>query len=202
MSLPIELPSFSRRPIGLIVAAFVVLMTIFQALPPEQQHLLRYDRVAILNGDYYRLVSGHFIHLGWQHYALNMLGLVLGTWLFGPDRAPLEWTIAGVVLAFICGLGLLLFSPDVRWCVGLSGVLHGFMILGFGGWALAGDRVALALLVIVIAKMTWEQLGGAMPWEATLAGGRVITDAHVWGAVGGGIFLAAAVGLQLRRRSV
>ena len=202
MSLPIELPSFSRRPIGLIVAAFVLLMAVFQALPAEQRDWLRYDRDAILAGQYYRLVSGHFVHLGWQHFALNIAGLVLGTWLFGPDRPPLEWTLAGIVLALLCGAGLLLFSPEVRWCVGLSGVLHGFMSLGFGGWALAGDRVALALLAIVIVKMTWEQLGGAMPWEASLAGGRVITDAHVWGAVGGGLFLAGATALRLRRRPV
>ncbi|MBM4196448.1 MAG: rhombosortase [Gammaproteobacteria bacterium] len=200
MSLPIELQRFSLRPIASIVAAFVLVMTVLQALPEPLQDLLRYDREAILAGEMYRLVTGHFVHLGWQHYALNMAGLVLGTWLFGPDRHPLEWTLAGILLALACGSGLLAFSPDVLWCVGLSGVLHGFMILGFGGWALAGDRLALALLVIVIVKMTWEQLGGAMPWEAALSGGRVVTDAHVWGAAGGGIFLAVASALRLRQR--
>jgi rhomboid family GlyGly-CTERM serine protease len=202
MALLIEQPGFSLRPIGLIVAGFVALMTLFQALPAATQDLLRYDREAVLAGEYYRLLSGNFVHLGWQHYALNIAGLALGTYLFGGDRHPLDWTLAGLVLSVVVGLGLLAYSPDVRWCVGLSGVLHGFMILGFGGWALAGDRLALGLLVIVIGKMTWEQIGGSMPWESALAGGRVVTDAHLWGAIGGGAYLAVSSALALRRRRV
>lgn len=184
----------------MVVAVSMAVMALAQGLPLDWQHALRYDRHAILAGDYYRLVSGHFVHLGWSHLALNLAGLGLGTWLFGADRSPAWWLGATFVSALACGLGLLLWSPEVRWCVGLSGVLHGLMVVGFGGWALAGDRWALALLAVVVGKMTWEQFGGDMPWEAALAGGRVITDAHVWGAVGGAAWLAADTALRLARR--
>lgn len=200
MLLRIEQQSFSLRPISAVVAISMVLMATFQAFPVEWQHALRYDRAAILGGEYYRLVSGHFVHLGWSHLALNLAGLGLGTWLFGADRSPGWWLGATLVAALACGLGLLVWSPGVRWCVGLSGVLHGLMVVGFGGWALAGDRWALVLLAVVVGKMTWEQLGGDMPWEAALAGGRVITDAHVWGAVGGAAWLAVDTALRLARR--
>ena len=146
-------------------------------------------------------MTGHFVHLGWSHLALNLAGLGLGTWLFGSDRSPRQWLAATFVSALACGAGLWWFSPTVGWCVGLSGVLHGLMVVGFGGWVLAGERWAWGLLAVVIGKMAWEQLGGDMPWASALAGGRVVTDAHVWGAMGGAIFLAADVawrGLRAR----
>jgi rhomboid family GlyGly-CTERM serine protease len=190
MALAADQSRFSLRPISLIVAVSIVAMTAFQAMPVPWRNAIRYDRAAIGTGETWRLVTGHFVHLGWGHLALNMAGLALGTWLFGADRSPVQWVTATILSAVACGAGLWLFSPSVGWCVGLSGVLHGLMVVGFGGWMLAGDRWAAGLLAIVVAKMTWEQIGGGMPWESALAGGPVITDAHVWGATGGALFLA------------
>jgi len=201
MALAADQARFSLWPISLIVAASIVAMTIMQAMPVAWQHGLRYDRDAIGAGQYWRLITGHFVHLGWKHLALNLAGLALGTWLFGADRSPAQWLLATFTAALACGAGLWLFTPEILWCVGLSGVLHGLMVVGFGGWVLAGDRWAAVLLAVVLGKLTWEQLGGHMPWEAAMAGGWVVTDAHVWGAVGGAIFLAAdAVWKQLRAR--
>lgn len=185
-------------PITAIVAASTLAMVALQAMPEAWQHTVRYDRPAVAAGQWWRVLSSNFVHLGWQHLALNLAGLWLGTWLFGPDRSPRQWLAATLVTAFTTGAGLWLFSPTVVWCVGLSGVLHGLMVVGFGGWALAGDRVALGLLALVLGKMAWEQSGGDMPWAGTLAGGRVITDAHLWGAIGGAAFLAVATAWQGR----
>lgn len=193
---------FSLLPIGLIVALFMLLMVALQALPASWQQLIRYDRVAIGEGQWWRLFTGHFIHLDWKHLALNLSGLGLGTWLFGADRSPRRWLLAGFVAAAAGGLGLYCFAPTVGWCVGLSGMLHGFMIIGFGGWALAGERWGLLLLAVVVAKMGWEQLGGDMPWATSLAGGQVVTAAHVWGAVGGALYLAGETLWYRRRRCV
>lgn len=202
MSLAADQPGFSLWPISVIVAFSTVFMIGLQASPEAWQHAIRYDRAAISAGEWWRLVTGHFVHLGWRHLALNIAGLLLGTWLFGADRSPSQWLNATFVIAFACGAGLWIFSPNVRWCVGLSGVLHGFMVVGFGGWALAGDRWALGLLLVVLGKMSWEQLGGHMPWAESMAGGRVVTDAHVWGAVGGAVYLAASLAWKKYQRSV
>jgi rhomboid family GlyGly-CTERM serine protease len=190
MALATDQERYSLGPIAAVAALSMVVMTVLQALPVPWQHAIRYDRQAIAAGQWWRLVSAHFIHLGWSHLALNLAGLALGTWLFGADRSPRRWLVATAVSAAACGLGLYWFSPSVGWCVGLSGVLHGLMVVGFGGWVLAGERWAIVLLGIVIGKMAWEQLGGDMPWAAAMAGGRVITAAHVWGAAGGALYLA------------
>lgn len=193
---------FSLLPISLVVALFMLLMVVLQALPASWQQLIRYDRAAIAAGQWWRLFTGHFIHLDWKHLALNLAGLGLGTWLFGADRSPRRWLLAGLVLALGGSLGLYCFAPEVGWCVGLSGMLHGFMIIGFGSWALSGDRAGLLLLAVVVGKMAWEQLGGDMPWAASLAGGQVVTAAHLWGAVAGALFLAGETLWCRRRRCV
>jgi rhomboid family GlyGly-CTERM serine protease len=183
-----------------IMTAACIVMVALQAAPLSWQQALRYDRAAVGSGELWRLVTAHFVHLGWGHLALNLAGLVLGTWLFATDRSPPQWLLATFVAALACGLGLWWFSPDVRSCVGLSGVLHGLMVVGFGGWILAGDRWAIGLLALVVGKMAWEQTGGSMPWEATLAGGTVITDAHLWGALGGALYLAGSAAWWFVRR--
>lgn len=202
MTLSIDPNRVYITPIWWIVIASCVVMTALQASPTPWQHALRYDRDAVSQGEIWRIITGHFLHLGWSHLALNLAGLLLGTWLFSQDRTPRQWLLATFVTALACGLGLWLWSPQVAICVGLSGVLHGFMIIGFGGWALEGERRALIFLALVIGKMAWEQTGGTMPWEAAMAGGAVITDAHVWGALGGGAYLVGEAIWRARHRTV
>jgi rhomboid family GlyGly-CTERM serine protease len=181
---------FSIWPIARISAAAMILMTLLQAMPIEWHLALRYERPGIAAGEIWRIVSGHFVHLGWSHLALNMAGLGLGTWLFGADRSPASWLIATLASAVACGAGLWWLSPYVAWCVGLSGVLHGLLVVGFGSWILEGERSAWGLLGVVLVKLAWERWGGDMPWAEMMAGGRVVTDAHLWGAAGGALFLA------------
>jgi len=38
---------------------------------------LRYQRGAILDGQWWRLISGNLVHLGWSHLLLNLAGLIL-----------------------------------------------------------------------------------------------------------------------------
>jgi rhomboid family GlyGly-CTERM serine protease len=202
MGLEADRERFSLSPIARVVAVSVLVMVVIQALPLPWREALRYDREAISGGEAWRLLTAHFVHLGWKHLSLNMAGLVLGTWLFGADRAPGAWLVATLISALACGAGLWLFSPQVSWCVGLSGVLHGLMVVGFGGWLMAGERWAWALLAVVVGKIVWEQLGGHMPWASAMAGGRVITDAHLWGAVGGALYLGGEKLWQRNHRRV
>jgi len=50
--------------------------------------VLRYERAAIAGGEVWRLVSCHFVHLGWAHCLLNVGGVAaLATILPSPLRA-------------------------------------------------------------------------------------------------------------------
>jgi len=176
---------------------FAVLLVALQALPADWQRALWYDREAIAAGQYWRLLTGNLVHLGWMHLALNVGALLIGTWVFYPARNPIAWAIAQIVCSLATGLGLFWFSPDVAWCVGMSGALHGLLMIGAIDWIRQGDRVGWLLLVIWTAKLAWEHFAGALPLSTETVGSAVVTDAHLWGAVGGLLYVAAE---QIYRR--
>jgi membrane associated rhomboid family serine protease len=64
-------------------------------------------------------------------------------------------------------------------------VLHGLLVAGLFAGAMQRDREAVVLSILVIAKLVWEQAVGPLPGSESTAGGAVIVDAHLYGAVGG-----------------
>ena len=162
-----------------------------QALPEFAQSWLRYDRTGIENGEFWRLVSGHLAHLGWAHLVMNIVGLLLVTWLFAPPGRPWQWLVAILSCAVLSSIGLYLFSPQLQWYVGLSGILHGLVMAGAIRWVASGDRAGVWMLGLLAAKLLWEQAVGALPLSAELAGGPVAVDAHLWGAFGGLVWAGA-----------
>jgi len=154
---------------------------------------LRYQRSAIAAGEWWRLVTGHFVHLGLEHAVLNGLGLALMWALFARDYSRRAWlvilagTLAGV------DLGLWLRDSTVEWYVGSSGVLHGVLAAGALAHLRRRELDGWIIAVFLVAKLTYEQLVGALPLTQ---GGAVVVDAHLFGALGG---LAAAAALKVRR---
>jgi rhomboid family GlyGly-CTERM serine protease len=152
---------------------------------------LRYQRDAILAGEWWRLVTGHFVHLGWAHLGLNVMGLVLMWTLFAADYTPRQWLIivAGSIAAI--DAGFLLLNPELVWYVGLSGALHGVMAAGTLAHLRRREPDGWILAVFLIGKLVYEQVVGVMPYSLKSAGGPVVVDAHLYGAVGALIVTAS-----------
>jgi len=192
-----------RGRIRAAVAALIALCTLLQVagLAP----LMRYDRGAIAAGELWRLVTGHLVHLGPMHLALNAAGLVLVAALVGNRLGVGAWGVVFLTTALTISGGLWLAAPRLTWYVGLSGVLHGLLVAGAVRAAqdVRERWFALAVLLVVALKLAWEQAVGSMPATAALAGGRVVVDAHLYGALGGlaamGL-LAAAAAIRPGRR--
>lgn len=163
---------------------------------------LRYARAEIFAGQWWRLFTGHLVHLGLSHLALNLAGLLLIGWLFAPGlrAAHWLWLLAGSWLA-ICA-GFLLLEPALMWYVGLSGILHGLLLGGALLDAGLASRVRWVLVAGVLLKLAWEQWAGALPFTAEAAGGAVIVDAHLYGGLGGLLSGLLIQSLERRRASV
>ena len=71
--------------------------------------------------------------------------------------------------------------------MGLSGVLHAILVAGIILALSAGERVQWLLLCLVAIKLLWEQMVGPLPGSASVAGGPVLVDAHLYGAAAGAI---------------
>jgi len=146
--------------------------------------LLRYDRSAIAAGGWWRLLTAHIVHLDAHHLALNALGLVLLWSLFAADYDAIEWSIIVLAGALAISSGLWWLSPRVAWYVGASGVLHSVVAAGTAKHLAARVWDRWILLVLLSAKLIYEQLGGREP-------PLVVVDAHLYGAVCGFVVGAA-----------
>jgi rhomboid family GlyGly-CTERM serine protease len=156
--------------------------------------LLRYDRAGLAAGQWWRLLTGHIVHLDLEHAGLNSLGLVLMWALFARDYSPRQWIL--IVLATLATIdaGLWLRDSTVAWYVGSSGALHGVMAAGTLAHLRRRDLDGWILAAFIVVKLSFEQRAGALPFADSGAG--VVVDAHLYGALGG-----AAVAAFLKPRA-
>lgn len=144
---------------------------------------LAYGREALAAGQWWRALSGHFVHLGPVHAALNLGGLFALLLLCpAPQRAG-EWLRRIVILSLAISALLYAAAPAVDRYVGFSGVLHGLFLLGLVPMARAGDRIALVGLLLLACKLAFEQVAGPSAQEQRLIGGDVVTMAHLFGTL-------------------
>lgn len=162
-------------PVALITISLLLLNdTSFSAL--------RYDRAAIVHGEWWRLVTCHVTHLGPTHFLLNAGALVAIWSVVGERFAPLQWWLIAALCLVFTGAGLFVFYPAIAWYTGLSGVLHGLFVAGLLSGA--GDsRLDRLLLIAVGAKLLWEQTVGPLPGSEALIGDHVVVEAHLCGAL-------------------
>jgi len=169
------------RVVGL---AFLVL-SISQMFAPA----LEYDRVAILHGELWRVITGHLTHLGWRHLLLNLLGAILVLGLFGAVFRPRIWCLGGMLCALGISLTFLLLAPELDWYRGLSGVIHSLLVMGLIGAVRQGKRLYLLGMAVLIVKLMADSLFGG---SAIRFDFQVIALAHVSGAFWGLMVAAMA----------
>ena len=171
--------------------AFALVCLVTAAWRDPARELLRYDRLATADGEIWRLLTGHFVHLGLPHLLLNLAGLALVWLLVGRRYGTKQWLYVAAISIVATGAGFWWLDTDLRWYVGLSGMLHGLLLAG----AIQGIRwvrwESVAICVLVVAKLAFEQFVGPLPGSEMAAGGPVVVSAHLYGAVGG--VLSAAV---------
>jgi rhomboid family GlyGly-CTERM serine protease len=156
--------------------------------------LLRYDRAGLAAGQWWRLLTGHIVHLDLEHAGLNSLGLVLMWALFARDYSPRQWILIVLVTLGAIDAGLWLRDSTIAWYVGSSGALHGVMAAGTLAHLRRRDLDGWILAAFIVVKLSFEQRSGALPFADSGAG--VVVDAHLYGALGG-----AAVAAFLKPRA-
>jgi len=151
----------------------------------------RYQRDAIADGEIWRTLTAHLVHLDAGHAVLNALGMALLWGLFARTWNPRQWLFAVALSLLAINLGFWFLSPQLQWYVGASGLLHGVFACGCIALLRERDWVGAAATVLFIAKLAWEHWMGPLPFEQ---GGAVVTVAHLYGAAGGfaaGLLMAA-----------
>ena len=143
---------------------------------------LRYDRGGLAAHQWWRLISAHLIHLGWQHVLLNVLALALLWLLFARAFSPRRWLWILALSVASIDAGLWFLRPAVQWYMGASGVLHGVLAAGACAMYRRGEGMGALLLLLLVVKLLYEQQMGSSLLMHDLP---LVADAHLFGALGG-----------------
>jgi rhomboid family GlyGly-CTERM serine protease len=177
--------------------ALTALLVGLHCLSPYHFDELAYDRAAIMSGEIWRMITGHLVHLDWQHLALNAAAFIGLGWLIetdGPNgRRTLMSTLVASAVLISCTL--LLFAPATAYYAGLSGALNGlFALVCVTMYRSTRIWIWPALLIGGSAKIIWETT-----WGSFLSGSLIWPPdpvAHMTGLAAG---IVCAAWLWLRR---
>ncbi|MEW6992562.1 rhombosortase [Colwelliaceae bacterium 6441] len=177
----------SRAP--LIFLLISLLCFIFNA---QISDYLIYNRVFIIEHQYWRLLTGHFFHTNYAHLLLNTLALVLLWALHGQFYSTKQYALLFLFSSLTISLAIFNFSPEMNEYVGLSGVLHGVFIWGALKDIQHSEKTGYLLLIGAIVKVAHEQIYGASEDVTMLINANVAIDAHLWGLISGVVFFIIA----------
>ena len=146
----------------------------------------QFAREDIEAGQWWRFITGNLVHLNWRHFAMNSVALIAIYILF-PDVLKITgWVLVFLINCMTVTVGIWLFSPEIYWYVGLSGTLHGLVVvLLLLDFITHKNLLNLILFVVLLAKLVWEAWMGPIPGSEQTAGGPVIVQAHFYGFIGG-----------------
>ncbi|MCL1048971.1 rhombosortase [Shewanella abyssi] len=158
--------------------------------------LLAYRRDLIFDSQWWRLFSGNFLHTNAWHLVMNLAGLWVILLLHEQHYNAKSLLVVVIALSLTQGMGLLMFFPETKGYVGLSGMLHGLFVYGAVLDITKGLKTGYLLTLGVMLKVLYEQTFGASSEVTALIGARVATEAHLVGLVSGFICLAAVYAVK------
>ena len=185
-----------QKSVWLPAVGATLVIVVLAALGETGRTALAYHREGIAEGEVWRLVTGHFVHTGFPHLALNLAGLWVVWYLVGATISLAGWTLVWLASIAAVDAGLWLFEPGLQWYVGLSGVLHGLIAAGVIRGLQCGRPEFWIVVAALVGKLVYEQLVGPLPGSELSTGDAVIVDAHLYGTLAGaaaGAFLAIRV---------
>lgn len=147
---------------------------------------LQYAKPEVDGGQWWRFITGNFIHLNWKHFALNAFALIAIIYVFPKILSFRELLLVLVLCSLSVTIGLWVFKPSIYWYVGLSGALHGLLAtLLLLDIAAGKSALNIGLLVALLVKLFWEFRMGPLPGSELTVGGSVVVEAHLFGSLGG-----------------
>jgi len=145
---------------------------------------LNFQREKILQGEIWRLVTGHLMHTNFNHLILNMCGFLLLWGLHGEYYRPLQTLLLCGICAFLSSV-FMLYGSDLTHYVGLSAVVHAVAAWGGIQDLKAGFKSGWILLAGIAGKVGYEQLIGGSEQVISMIEARIAIDSHMYGALAG-----------------
>ena len=167
-----------------LILSIFLLSIIIISMQFFQSDLVFY-RNNINAGQWWRVISGNFVHSNYPHLFMNLAGLWILGFLF-VDSLPLKTFFTSILLLSLSvGFGLYFFDLNLQKYYGFSGILYGLFLVGAATAIFKKDYLAgIAAATVIIAKIMWDLFNGGSTSSAELIGIPVAVHAHLYGALG------------------
>lgn len=176
----------------LMLALVTTLLFVFAGPAPE---VLVVDRQAILAGEVWRLVTGHWVHSDIEHFTLNLIAFVLLGYLvecYLGFRMLYAALTMGTLFVDIC---VLLFMPGLDLYCGLSGVLNTLLFVFVVYGCVSTNRIIYRLVFIAASgKIVLELFQNSALLTSTYW--PSVPQAHLAGALAAMVVISMSLAID------
>ncbi|MGA0054301.1 MAG: rhombosortase [Steroidobacteraceae bacterium] len=171
----------SRRLDFSIAGLISITFLIGGLVPTPVRELLRWSREAPTIEWLWRSWCAHWLHLDLTHALLNIAGFFLVFAWLSNTLTKKGWLVVSIVSIISIDLSLW-WLTDFEWYVGSSALIHAIAAVGIAVRVADGERVALAVALVGLLKLAFEQLSDT---TTLISGTPIAIDAHLIGAASG-----------------
>jgi len=169
-----------------VTICVILLISLLNLLDPSTINQLALRHSDVQQGEWWRIITGQFVHLGGNHTILNITGYFIICFAFRKEMSPVREVITLVLAATGTGLGVYWYNPELSSYVGMSGAIYGLIVSNVITSFRKTPFLSALFILFLISKFTWEQSGGtADSGIENFIGGRVAIDSHLFGALTG-----------------
>jgi rhomboid family GlyGly-CTERM serine protease len=178
-------------------AAIIIVLLVLFSLQSIQSSLI-FDHEKIVNGEYWRLISGNFVHVSYLHTLMNAFGILLLRQLFKEHLKTNELITFLPLAGISIGTGLYVFSPDIQKYAGFSGILYGYFFYTACLSIYHKNYHYGVPVVIVVCGKTFYEKFLVTPSTTTEAffDMPIAIDAHLYGLIFGFIYFLILILLK------
>lgn len=170
--------------------AFAALMLILTAFHNTIFPALSLERSAVFSGEYWRLLTGNFVHFGWAHTLMNVAAFLLCSIALLDKLSIAKYCALLIWCCLIVGGGIFHLNLEYGTYAGLSGAIHGLIVAGLLLSKQHPLWIRVIALGLLVAKLVQEQSPNYTATDLqTLVPVPVAVDAHLYGAIAGLVFV-------------
>jgi rhomboid family GlyGly-CTERM serine protease len=110
-----------------VVSSIIIVISLFVYLFDSLSMMLVYERDAILDGEFWRVFSGHLVHFSGLHFSFNIIALGVTGWIIEKRGYP-GFGLLVLMMSFVIGVSMMALKPNMQFYGGLSGIAHGALV--------------------------------------------------------------------------
>ncbi len=172
-----------------ITGILSLLMVIFYMMGNKVFDLLVFDKTAILNGEIWRFVTGHFVHYNFSHLFWDLIAFIfIGSVI--ECKEPRHLLPSFFIGCLIVSLWLFVGEQSLASYCGLSGALNTLVVVAVMiQWNSTREKIYLSVLVFTLLKIIFEFIHHQTIFTGFAA--MAVPSSHAAGFVAGVLYLLA-----------